>query len=478
MRLALFALMGASVLVAAGSQAAMAQSSATLTILNEPIPGTDRIVVGQGDPVMAYFEVDPSARSSPDDVIQLRRVDDSSVVSQEVRGERLWGTVSLDTSPGNALGELEVVYMHVSGTILGTAEQTVLVIPEAPPEPPSLVVVPSQEAPTIQAGIIAVADGGTVQIKPGVYEILQPLFVIGKTVTIQGAGSSRKPGQDQVTQLAAPPPTEVVDAELALGVINYLGAGGILKELDVSGSDACVVTRDLEGAAEPIVMEDVRLSNTGRGMLCEASADLTVQDAEILNCLWNGISFAPARPAQLTIKDFHLVAVANVGIFIQGSSSDQEDEYIVGCEGGGIVVVNGHLNLVDSIVLGSNFAGIRLHESTAVITDNTIMLTHPRLSDGFFGDGVDAFLCPEVILTGNYIGHSARAGVASFGSTMKLGSNDIACAGYELEYEEYYGVPGVFQNDGGNECGCPIADGVCVAETAGVTPPEALTDIK
>jgi hypothetical protein len=461
---------------------AQTESAVALDVLNEPIPGTNRIMLVHGDPVEVYFEVEPAARTSPSDQIQLRRVDDGDLVSHAVRGEELSGTVSLSTTPENALGWLEVSYvLQPTGVVLTTSEEKVLVVAEAPPEPPSLVVVPSEEAPTIQAGIIAVADGGTVEITEGVYEILQPIFVIGKSIAIEGAGSSRKPGQDKLTQLVAPPPTEVVAPELALGVINYLGAGGVLKDLDVSGSDACVVTRDLGGTAEPIVVQDVRLSNTGRGMLCKASADLTVQDAAIHDCLWNGISFAPEEPAQLVVTDTSAVANSNIGFLAKYPWwAYYEDVFVAGCNGG-IVIINGWLMVVDSVLANNSFAGICLHESYGLITDNIITFTHPVPSgplQGYFGDGVDAFLCPDVTLTGNHIGQSARAGVANFGSTMYLGSNDIQCAGYELEYEEFHGVPGEFVDLGGNECGCPIADGWCVAETAGLAPPEPTTPIE
>jgi hypothetical protein len=61
---------------------------------------------------------------------------------------------------------------------------------------------------------------------------------------------------------------------------------------------------------------------------------------------------------------------------------------------------------------------------------------------------------------------------------MKLGSNDIACAGYELEGEEYSGVDYVFEDLGGNECGCPIATGWCVAVSATLAPPEPTAPIE
>ncbi len=465
---------GVLTLAAAAARPAFA---ATVDVLNDPVPGTDRVVVVQGEPVEVYFEVDPAERPSPSDQIQLRRIDDGDVVSYVVRGDELQGTVSLSTTPGNALGWLEVTYaLHPTGVVLATSPQKVLVTAEAPPEPPARVEVPSLEAPTLQAAIDLVADGGTVEIAAGVYNLDQPILIIGKNVTIQGAGSSRKlrPGnEDRVTSLVAPSPTEVVDAELAMGDITYIGSGGVLKDLDLSGGDACVVARDLEGTAQPLVVEDVCLSNTGRGILYQASADLTVQDAAIHDGLWNGISFAPRTPALLNVMDIMCEAFPNVGILIKYSGGFLNNVFVAGNDGGGIVAWQSPwFGVVHSTIQNNCFAGIRMHESTALIQDNLILWTHPRPSDGFFGDGIDAFLCPHVVVVDNLIIDSARAGVANFGSSMWLGGNKIKCAGYELEGEHIGGVSFSFLDLGGNGCGCPIAAGVCVAVSAGLEPPE------
>ena len=102
---------------------AQEQNPVLLEVLNEPDPTTGDVVVVQGDPVEVAFEVNPAADTSASDLIQLRRIDDGTLVSEEARGECLSGTVFLDTNPANALGELEAVYITASGSILAVAGQ-------------------------------------------------------------------------------------------------------------------------------------------------------------------------------------------------------------------------------------------------------------------------------------------------------------------------------------------------------------------
>jgi hypothetical protein len=477
----------ALVLAVAAGQPAWSQGGPTviLDVLNEVPPGMADIVVVQGFPVEVHYQDEHgNTVTGTSDLIRLRRVEDGKTVSQRLRGEGLSGTVLLSTSSKDALGWLEVIYLLVDGTVLAVAEESVLVV-EGAPDPLSTVVVPSPEAPTIQAAIDLVPDGGTVKIKPGDYEVdlLQPIVVTGKSITIQGAGSSRRarPGRGKLTRLIAPPPDKVVDAELATGVINYIGAGGVLRDLDVSGGDACVVGRDLGGAARALLVESAFLSHSARGVLWKAPSDLTVTDSKIEKCTWNGISFSPGAPAQATLEDLEMESIFNIGILILNSLGYCDDVAVGGCDGGGIVAYNSIVGVVDSWLPANSFAAIALYGSAGVITDNFIWMTHPVPSGpyaGWFGDGLDAYLCPLVIVTGNRIHESARAGIANFGSTMKLGSNDIACAGYELEGEDYQGVAFVFENLGGNGCGCPFAEGVCVVESAGIQAPEPAAPIE
>jgi len=473
-------------------------SAVALDVLNEPIPGTDRIMLVQGDPAEVYFEVEPLARTSPNDQIQLRRVDDGDLVSQEVRGEELSGTVSLSTIPENALGWLEVTYvLHPTGVVLTISEEKVLVVAEAPPEPPELVVVPSPEAPTIQAGIAAVADGGTVKIGDGVYEILQPIFVVDKNITIEGAGSSRGagPGEDSVTLLTAPVPTEIVDAELAIGIINYIGGGGVLRDLDLFGGDACVVGRGLEGSARALAVEDVCMGNTARAVLWKAPAELSVVDTNIENCIWNGIVVAPGSFISLwgvTFSDVHMQDVKNIGYLVMDSNAYFEDLFVSGCESGGIVLYRSLFAVVDCHLLGNSIAGIAAYSSAGVITDNAIWLTTPiptGPNEEAYGDAVAAWICPLITMSGNSVNFNSRAAVVSFGSVVEMDSNLMAGNSFDMQVEDVpawaFGaepsqeMKGDFKDLGGNLCGSTFPPTEpCLAQSTGLEPPEPIAPIE
>lgn len=104
-----------------------------IDILNEP-DDTGKIVVVKDDPVDVYYEViDLLLDITEYDLLQLRRVDDESVVSAIGTQGALSGEVSLDTSNALLENETEVALKAVyvlggeSGAVIATAEETVYV---------------------------------------------------------------------------------------------------------------------------------------------------------------------------------------------------------------------------------------------------------------------------------------------------------------------------------------------------------------
>ena len=116
--------------VIGSGQPAVAQT-VDLDILNvDPDPTTGPIEIVRGDPVEVEFSVPSEIESSSSDLIRLQRVDNQALVSQEMRGESLSGTVWLGTDSDLAIGELEVIYLHVLASSvqeLGRADKTVWV---------------------------------------------------------------------------------------------------------------------------------------------------------------------------------------------------------------------------------------------------------------------------------------------------------------------------------------------------------------
>ncbi len=255
---------------------AQEQNPVHLEILNEPDPTTGEIVVIQGDPVEAAFEVHPAADTSASDLIQLRRVGDSTSVSEEVRGESLSGTVLLDTSPPDALGELEVVYITASGIVMAVAEQTVLVVEDGSGAPDT-VFVPS--GGSIQSGIDAVESGGTVYLESGIYTA--SLVVANKQVELIGNGAFgfRR--------------TLIVAADREAPVITFgPGGGGLIEGMVLRGG-----ANGIRGVAEnevkpaPVQVRRMRIVNTGQG-ISGSFSDLDVKECTIANTDSNGIGLA------------------------------------------------------------------------------------------------------------------------------------------------------------------------------------------
>ena len=491
------AVVSISIFFAFFGNGARAEAAVTLNVLNDPTPGIPQIVVCQDDPVEVEFEVTFGEDTSARDLIQLRRLDSGEVVSEETRGEASTGIMLLGTEPENVLGELEVVYiLATTGAVLATADHTVLVVDTCSPEPPNEVEFPSDEAPTLQAAIDLVADGGKVKIKRGVFEVPEPIYVIGKMVIIEGSGTLREDKPDKVTRLVAPPPTGVVDAESAVGVINFIGGGGAVSNLCISGGDACIVGRPLDEVGQPLLVKDAHFSETARGILWLAPSDVTVAETKIMHCLWNGISFSPGSPGampeglkalhKITILDTILENIENVGFAYIDGVGICDNLTITSCQAGAIVGYNSVVIVTDSVLSFNNIAGVALFKSSGFIGRNIISDTFPALSGpfaGWWGDGIIAALCSNLAVYENNIVNSARVGVSNFGSEITMFSNNIACAGFEMEVDplpaHYFGpsdppqeTAGTFVDFGGNHCGCPNAAGSCVAQSTGLQPPE------
>jgi len=311
----------------------------TLDVLNAVTPGTNVAVVVQGDFVLVEFTVSPLVDSSPDDLIQLRRLDDGSLVTQQVRGDSLTGTVSLSTAPSNALGDLQAVYvLPTTGAVLATAPETVRVVPSGEGGP-TTVTVPSALAPTIQAGIDAVADGGTIQVKPGVYQ--ETLSIVGKQVNLIGGGC-RGP---KCTQIVGPVPQTIVPFSQAGGLVNYgPGGGGLLKDLALLGGDAGIRGFSSAGAVPAAVqVDDVVVHGAGRGIAGDFS-DITVKDTEISGTVSHGIVLLYCEEMQLLnglVSDTGGVALLILNLVNPSGVINIVDTHIFFFSEGGIVVVGG-----------------------------------------------------------------------------------------------------------------------------------------
>jgi len=454
-----------------------AEAAVTLTILNEPTPGTPQIVVCQGDPVEVEFEVTFGDDTSPRDLIQLRRMDSGEVVSEEMREDRTTGIVLLGTEPENTLGELEVVYVLArTGAVLATADQTVLVVEScSPEEPPDRVVFPSAEAPTLQAAIDLVADGGTVKIRRGTFEIADPIYVVGKRVTIKGAG--RRPDSEiKSTHLVGPPPRPVVVertaernivtplAEDLAGLFNIVAANVVIKKMKLTGFDAAIVCRDNDrNEFGPTTVRNVAIADTGRGILSFSSGLLTVDNCSLENCSWNGVSVVQNNPLfkAMGLETYNSTWVnpQGAGIYLSNAFGIVHNANISGAWSGGIVAHQSKLLITECQITNNLHSGIIMYESNLfpvpspnIIQNNLIANTYPDFN-GNFGDGICLALSDCTVIN-NAIAYSSRAGISNFGSHVPIANTYLTCQPLDLTGEVFHGISYDFDDLGGNHCQC------------------------
>jgi hypothetical protein len=121
-------------------------------------------------------------------------------------------------------------------------------------------------------------------------------------------------------------------------------------------------------------------------------------------------------------------------------------------------------------------SGIFVDGADAIVEGCLVAATTAQ-PDGRFGDGLVALfegVPTNVFLDASAIEDSARAGLSNFGALVSVGATAIRCAAFELEGEKWDGSEFRFEDRGGNACGCPTADHVCEAVSAGLEPPEPI----
>jgi hypothetical protein len=366
--------------------------SVTLDVLNAVTSGTNVAVVVQGDFVLVGFIVNPVVDAGPDSLIQLRRLDDGSLVTQQMRGDALSGTVSLATDSSNALGDLEAVYvLSTTGAVLAIAPETVRVVPSGEGGP-STVTVPSAQARTIQSAIDLVADGGTVRIEPGTYR--ENLVIVGKRVNLEGSGRLGR----RRTMIAGDLPRTVVPYQQAQGLISFgPRGGGSVRNLILQGGDAGVVgLEDIRGAPAQVRVENAVIRLTGRGVLGSFSR-LEIERVAITGTLWNGVSIVKA--AAVALVDNQIIGGENIGVLVlnfeqSASAIDIGNQFIALNLKGGIVIYGSGqpVNIYNCEIVNNWVAGIVLWEAGQVVVNETIVqrvyLGKIEFSDGTVYDNL------------------------------------------------------------------------------------------
>lgn len=113
-------------------------------------------------------------------------------------------------------------------------------------------------------------------------------------------------------------------------------------------------------------------------------------------------------------------------------------------------------------------AGIAVFDA-AGSADNVAIDGVAAAQDATFGDGIDVFgggtVTPTMTVTRSSVFRAARAGIANFASVVGLVDSRIGCNGIDVNGESTDTVPFVFDDQGGNLCGCETEEPCKVLST-------------
>lgn len=138
----------------------------------------------------------------------------------------------------------------------------------------------SRDVATIQEAVTRIADGGTVFLPPGLYDVAtNPITIAGKIVNLVGLVGSGNSGVRPVIR-GSDTPRPAASLASAVGLINYgPGGGGRLENLTLHGGDAGVrgfVERTT--APQGVSVNKVSFIKNGRGLAG------TFQQLSVTNC--------------------------------------------------------------------------------------------------------------------------------------------------------------------------------------------------
>jgi len=172
-----------------------------------------------------------------------------------------------------------------------------------------------------------------------------------------------------------------------------------------------------------------------------------------------------AHPSVLTLRGAVIEGCHTAGIALEASVATVESSIVRDLEAqlsddefGRCISVQkgGSLHLVSSVVARCREAGISLDLSSASIQDSTVGEVTPTVGSARFGDGILMWVEPGTapLTVSDSVLHShARAGITNFGGTVELSGTRFECNPIDLDGETWHG-PAVFNDLGGNQCGC------------------------
>lgn len=325
---------------------------------------------------------------------------------------------------------------------------------------PCDVYVPSGYA-TVQQGVDAVCDGGTVHVAAGTYT--GTTWVSAKRVTIVGAGSSS-------TALRA--------SDAYFGVVTFVNGGrGEVRDLALNGAYVGVMgwpamwwgkTTDASVLPGAVTVRNVAMATTQHGVGGQFGA-ISVLDSTVWGGASHGVAIFGAR--SLTLSNTIVSGTAGVGVHAELTPSSGCGAQIVGGQSsynalGGIELVGapGCPAWIRSAYLSHNrFAGITLRGAgDTYVSYTTINGADPSLAPatyGKFGDGIYAE-ATNVTVSDSTIAYAKRAAISMYGRStvaplLSLSTSRLQCNGFDIELET-----GAQAFDGGaNACSQAVGQG-------------------
>jgi hypothetical protein len=239
-------------------------------------------------------------------------------------------------------------------------------------------------------------------------------------------------------------------------------------------------------------VEEVSIQGSGRGILW-AYSQLVAKTVVVSKSL--GHALALKQTPQFVLDDLDLLDNLGVGIYVLDSGCTCDDQVCIikhtfanGNLNGGILAVRSGLCISETSMMDNWIFGLRAVGSAIRLKGFGVAGTRARF-DGAWGNGIDAMpdaLPSTISVSTGWVVSSERAGIAAIGSLIKLKNTLVQCSAFDLENETVQandygpGRPltiqfGTYDNLGGDFCGCPIAVGTCVSQSAGgPSPPPAI----
>ncbi|WP_437505424.1 hypothetical protein [Sorangium sp. So ce1099] len=138
----------------------------------------------------------------------------------------------------------------------------------------------------------------------------------------------------------------------------------------------------------------------------------------------------------------------------------------------------GSARLRNVLIERNSDSGLYLNDSDAAVESTTIADTLGRTLDGRNGWGIIAYNNEtgqaNVLVRDSVIERSAAAGIYNLGATVQIASTTFTCEPLDLVNHVDERSPAVYEDLGGNVCGCEGRTIDCRAEPTSIEPPRAL----